>query len=73
MVYLLPFSSYLAGYKGESFPRVRPSDPDTMTNTALEAIASSSGKNEHKEMGNYGTHCGRVNCKSDIRASFSKR
>ena len=26
-------------------PSIRPSDPDTMTNTAIEAIASSSGKN----------------------------
>ena len=32
--------------------RFRPADPDTMTNTALEAIASSSGKNnqlKHKQ------------------------
>ena len=34
MVYLLPFLSYLAGPKGVS---ARTSDPDTMTNTALEA------------------------------------
>ena len=33
--------SYLTGSKCVS---VRRSDPDTMTNTALEAIASSSGK-----------------------------
>ena len=33
--------SYFAGPKSVS---VRPSDPDTMTNTALEAIASLSGK-----------------------------
>ena len=38
MVYLLPFMSHLAG-------SIRPSDSDTMTNTASEAIASSSGKN----------------------------
>ena len=42
MVYLLPLFSYLAGFKGVS---VRPSDPDTMTNTGLEVIASVSGKN----------------------------
>ena len=34
--------TYLAGSKRIS---VRPSDPDTMTDTAPEAIASSSGKN----------------------------
>ena len=39
MVHLLPFLSYLAGSKSVS---VR---PHTMSNTALEAIASSSGKN----------------------------
>ena len=33
--------SYVAGSKSVS---VRPSDPDTMTNTALKAIDSSSGK-----------------------------
>ena len=38
MVYLLPFRGYLAGSKSVS---ARPSNPDTMTNTALEAIASS--------------------------------
>ena len=43
MVYLLPFLSYLAGSKRVA---ARPSDPDTMTNTTLESIASSSGKNE---------------------------
>ena len=37
MVYRLPFSSYLAGSKGF------PSDPDTPTNTVLEATASSGG------------------------------
>ena len=42
MVYLLPFTSYLAGSKSVS---VLPSDPDTMTNTTLEAFALSSGKN----------------------------
>ena len=36
MVYLLPFSSYLAGPKSVSS---RPSDPETMTNIALEATA----------------------------------
>ena len=41
MVYLLPFWSYLAGSKSVS---ACPSDPDTMTNTALEAAASSSDK-----------------------------
>ena len=30
-------------------PHARPSDPDTMTNTALEAIASSSGKKHSNE------------------------
>ena len=44
MVYLLPFFSYLAGSTSVSArPPVRPYDPDTMTNIALEAIASSSG------------------------------
>ena len=38
MVYLLPLLSYLAGSKSVS---TCPSDPDTMTNTALEAIVSS--------------------------------
>ena len=49
MVYLLPFSSYLAGSK--SFPARpsvrpsdRPSDPATMKNTALEATTLSSDK-----------------------------
>ena len=42
MVYLLPFVSYLAGSK--SVQSIRPSDPDTMTNTSHEAIAASSGK-----------------------------
>ena len=41
MVYLLPFSSYIAGSKSVS---VSPSDLETMTNTASDA-ASSSGKN----------------------------
>ena len=41
MVYLLPFFSYSAGSNSVS---VRPSDQDAKTNTALEAIASSSGK-----------------------------
>ena len=35
--------SYLAGSKSVSTRR--PSDPDTITNTALEAATSSSGKN----------------------------
>ena len=39
MVYLLTFLSYSAGSKSVS---ARPSDLDTMTNTALEATASSS-------------------------------
>ena len=44
MAHILPFLSYLAGSKSVSarLPP-RPSDPDTMTNTALEAVASSSG------------------------------
>ena len=45
MVYLLAFLSYSAGSKRIC---VRPSDPDTMANTAPEAIASSSGKNCQK-------------------------
>ena len=38
--------SYLAGFKSVCAyrPSVRPSDPDTMTNTAQEAVASSNGK-----------------------------
>ena len=47
MVYLLPCLSYLAGSNGVF---VRPSDPDAMTNTALEAISSSSGKNVNNAM-----------------------
>ena len=43
-VYLVPFVSYLAGSKSVSARR-RPSDVNTMTNTALEGIASSSGNN----------------------------
>ena len=43
MVYLLPFVNYLAGCKNASARP--PSDPDTMTNTVLEATASTSGKN----------------------------
>ena len=41
MFYLLPFFEIF------SWPqqRFRPPDPDAMTNTALEATASSSGKN----------------------------
>ena len=39
MVYLLPFLSYLAGFKSVS---TYPSDPDRITNTALEAITLSS-------------------------------
>ena len=42
MVYHSPFLSYLAGSKSVS---PRPSDLDTMTNTAPEATASSSGTN----------------------------
>ena len=45
MVSLLPFLSYLADSKSVSVRLpVRPSDPDTTTNTNLRAIASSSGK-----------------------------
>ena len=45
MVYLVPLLSYLVGSKSVSVrPSARPSDPDIMTNTALEAIASSRGK-----------------------------
>ena len=32
----------------KAFPYAGPSDPDTMSNTAIEAIASSSGKNQYK-------------------------
>ena len=46
MIHLLTFLSYLAGSKSVS---ARPSDPDTITNTALEAIASSSGKTRSAE------------------------
>ena len=53
MVYLLPFLSYLACSKSVSAcPSARPSDPDTTTNAALEAIASSSGKNEASHLRN---------------------
>ena len=40
---LLPFLRYLAGSKSVS---ACPYDPDTITTTALEATASSSGKNQ---------------------------
>ena len=50
MVYLVTFLSYLVGSKGVlAHPSARPSDPDTITNTALEATASSSGKNVKSE------------------------
>ena len=42
MFHLLPCLSYFAGSKSVSACQ---SDPDTMTNTALEAMALSSGKN----------------------------
>ena len=46
MVHLLPFLSYFAGSKNVSArPSARLADQGTMTNTTLEAIASSSGKN----------------------------
>ena len=47
MAHLLPFFSYLPGSNSVSVrpPSARPSDPHAMTNTALEAIASSNGKN----------------------------
>ena len=46
--------SYRVGSKSVSEcppvrPFVRPSDPDTMTNTALEATTSSSGRHEEDE------------------------
>ena len=41
MVYLLPFLSYLAGSKSSS---AHPSGSDTMTNTTLKALTSSSSK-----------------------------
>ena len=47
VVYLLPFLNYLAGSKSVSVRLpILPYDPDTMTNTALEAIASSNGEND---------------------------
>ena len=43
IAYLLPFLSYLAGSRNVSARQpVGPGDPDTMTNTAVEAVASSS-------------------------------
>ena len=45
MVDLVPFLSYLAGFKSISVP---PSAPDTMTNAALEAAASPSGNMAEK-------------------------
>ena len=48
LVYLILFSfSYFAGFKGvvSARPFVRPPDPDTTTINALEAVASSRGKN----------------------------
>ena len=49
VAYLLTFLSYLAGSKIVS---VRPTDLDTMTNIALEATASPSGKNCDEPMPN---------------------
>ena len=43
MVYLLPFLSNLAGSKGVFFS-ARPPDPDTMTNSALEALLPRAAK-----------------------------
>ena len=47
MVYHLPFYSYLAGSKSVS--AAPSSDPDTITNTALDDTVSSSGKNATKD------------------------
>ena len=45
MVYLLPVLSYVILRAAKAFPPAHPpTDPDTMTNTALEATASWSGK-----------------------------
>ena len=46
-VYLLPFLDYLAGSKSIS---ARPSDPDTISHTTLEAIASRSDKKSHQNV-----------------------
>ena len=43
MVYLLPFFKLISWLKKRFRPPAHPSDPDTMTNSALEAIALSSG------------------------------
>ena len=56
MVYLLLFLSYLSGSKSVSpaYPPFRPSDPDMMTMTALEAIASSNDKKkQYKKIKDY--------------------
>ena len=58
MVYLLPFSSCLAGPKGVSALLY---GLGTMTITALEAIASSSGKDTNRV--HLRTHWMAVNCK----------
>ena len=51
MVYILPFLlNYLAGSKKRLRPPVRPSDPDTMINTARESYRSSSGKKLAREL-----------------------
>ena len=56
MVYLLPFLSYLAGSESVSArPPARPSDPDTMTITTLEAVAltrGNDGRDERRHLGN---------------------
>ena len=52
MVYLLPFLSYL-GLAGSKSVSVCRSDPDTMTNTAVESIASLIGN----KMGSLQSSC----------------
>ena len=46
MVYFLPFFELFSWLQNGFHPTARPSDPGTMTNAALEAIASSSGNNK---------------------------
>ena len=54
-VYIVQFLSYLAGSKSVS---ARPSNADTMTNTAPEVTTSSSGKIKHSHVEHVSTKLG---------------
>ena len=65
MVYLLPSSSYSAGSKSVS---THPPDQDTMTNTAREAITSSSSKNR-----NSSSYCSSASDNNEYKPPKCKR